>query len=71
AYPNPVRDILNISYSKDISEVAVINMLGQVVISEQVSTTDAKVDMSGLPTGNYLVKVTVDGTVKTIKVVKQ
>src|SRR5690606_27879604 len=71
AYPNPVRDILNISYSKDISEVAVINMLGQVVISEQVSATDAKVDMSGLPTGNYLVKVTVDGTVKTIKVVKQ
>ncbi len=71
AYPNPVRDILNISYSKDISEVAVINMLGQVVISEQVSTTDAKVDMSGLPTGNYLVKVTVDGAVKTIKIVKQ
>src|SRR5690554_1245064 len=71
AYPNPVRDILNISYSKDISEVAVINMLGQVVISEQVSATDAKVDMSGLPTGNYLVKVMVDGAVKTIKVVKQ
>jgi len=41
------------------------------VILQTVSSTDTQVDMSALPTGSYLVKVTVDGAVKTIKVVKQ
>ncbi|MFA7650654.1 MAG: T9SS type A sorting domain-containing protein, partial [Flavobacteriaceae bacterium] len=70
-YPNPVREILNISYSKDITDVTVINMLGQVVISQTASSADTQVDMSVLPTGSYLVKVTVDGIAKTIKVIKQ
>jgi len=28
-------------------------------------------DMSDLPTGNYLVKITIEGVAKTIKVVKK
>ena len=71
AYPNPVRDFFNISYSSDINDVMVINMLGQTVISKTVQATDTQIDMSGLPTGTYFVKVNLEGIIKTIKVTKQ
>ncbi|HUH50885.1 MAG TPA: GEVED domain-containing protein [Flavobacterium sp.] len=71
AYPNPVKDYFTISYSKDIQNIAVINMLGQTVFTKTVHATDTQIDMTALPTGSYFVKVNVDGAVKTIKVVKQ
>ena len=71
AYPNPVKDVLNLSYTSEISNVRVMNMLGQEVISRKLNSTTAQVDMSQLSTGTYIVNVTVGDTVKTIKVVKQ
>jgi hypothetical protein len=71
AYPNPVKDYFNISYSKDIQNIAVVNMLGQTVFTKTVNATDTQIDMTSLPTGTYFVKVNVDGAVKTIKVAKQ
>ena len=70
-YPNPVNDILNIQYSQEISQVQVINLLGQEVISKALNASQGQIDMSGLPAGTYLVKVTADGSEKTIKVLKQ
>lgn len=71
AYPNPVTTVLNLSYTKNISDVAVFNLLGQQVMAKTVSATATQLDMTPLSAGTYLVKVTVDGAVKTIKVVKQ
>ena len=71
AYPNPVNDVLNLSYSSEISSVKVINLLGQEVISRNVGTTSTQVDMSTLQAGAYIVNVTVGEVVKTIKVIKQ
>lgn len=71
AYPNPVRDILNISYTSEISSVRVINMIGQEVISRNINATSTQVDMSELSAGTYIVNVTVGDSVKTLKVVKQ
>ncbi len=71
AYPNPVKDVLNLSYAHEISSVTVFNLLGQQVISKPVNQTAHALDMSNLPSGTYLVKVVADGTSKTIKVVKQ
>lgn len=70
-YPNPVKDVLNLSYTQNISNVQVFNMLGQQVITKSVDATQGQVDMSNLATGTYLVKVATDNQVKTIKVVKQ
>ncbi|MGE4347867.1 MAG: choice-of-anchor L domain-containing protein [Flavobacteriaceae bacterium] len=70
AYPNPTYDALNISYSKEITNVEVTNMLGQLLISQNENSTDVKVDFSVLSAGNYLVKIKTDGISKTIKVVK-
>lgn len=71
AYPNPVKDILNLSYTSEMSKVQVINMLGQVVIDRNINTTEGQINMSGLNSGAYVVNVTVGDIVKTIKVIKQ
>jgi hypothetical protein len=71
AYPNPVKDVLNLTYDKNISNVAVFNLLGQQILTKSVNATDSQVDMSNLTSGTYFVKVTADDEVQTIKVIKQ
>ncbi|MCW1148287.1 T9SS type A sorting domain-containing protein [Flavobacterium lacisediminis] len=71
AYPNPVKDILNLSYTSEISNVQVVNMLGQVVLDRKMNATEGQINMSGLNSGAYIVNVTVGNTTKSIKVIKQ
>ncbi|WP_339889030.1 fibronectin type III domain-containing protein [uncultured Flavobacterium sp.] len=71
AYPNPVKDVLNLSYSSEITSVKVINLLGQEVISRKVNNTTSQIDMTSLTAGAYIVNVTIGDAVKTIKVIKQ
>ena len=71
AYPNPVKDIFNVSYSSEISSVRVMNLLGQEVITREVNATSTQIDMSQLSAGTYIVNVAIGETIKTIKVVKQ
>jgi len=71
AYPNPVKDILNLAYTSEISDVRVVNMLGQVVLTKKLNANNGQLDVSQLSAGTYIVNVTIGDTVKTIKVVKQ
>ncbi|RZK12671.1 MAG: T9SS type A sorting domain-containing protein [Flavobacterium sp.] len=71
AYPNPVKDILNVSYTENISGVEVYNLLGQKVATKAINANNGQLDMSGLAAGSYLVKVTAGNQVQTIKVIKQ
>lgn len=71
AYPNPVKDVLNLSYTSEISTVRVLNLLGQEVVSKAVNGTSTQVDMSQLSAGTYIVNVTVGDSIKSIKVIKQ
>ncbi|RZJ99784.1 MAG: T9SS type A sorting domain-containing protein, partial [Flavobacterium sp.] len=69
--PNPVKDILNLSHKQNITGIAVYNLLGQKVMESNVSATSTQVDLSGLASGSYLVKVSTDNHTKTIKILKQ
>jgi hypothetical protein len=71
AFPNPVKNVLNLSYDKNISNVAVFNLLGQQVMTKEISSNQSQIDMSQLCAGTYMVKVTADNQVKTIKVIKE
>ena len=71
AYPNPVKDVFNLSYTSEISSVRVLNLLGQEVVSKAVNATSTQVDMSQLSAGTYIVNVTVGDSIKSIKVIKQ
>jgi hypothetical protein len=70
-YPNPVKNILNLSYNQEISNVEVLNLLGQRINNFKVSSNQTQVDMSNLAVGTYIVKVTSNGLVKSIKVTKE
>jgi hypothetical protein len=70
AYPNPVKDIFKIEYDTEISNVKVINLLGQVVIDNSVNATTTEINMSQLNAGTYMVNVTIGEAIKTIKVIK-
>ena len=70
-YPNPVKDILNLSYTQNITTVEVYNLLGQKVKEIQVGSTQAKIDMTSLASGNYLVKILAEDLVKVAKIVKE
>jgi len=69
-YPNPVKDILNISNSAIIKTIIVYNMLGQEILSQSIGSSAAQIDLSALPSGNYLVKASSETTVQTFKIIK-
>ncbi|MEC4004735.1 T9SS type A sorting domain-containing protein [Flavobacterium sp. SUN052] len=70
-YPNPVTDILNISNTEVMSKVEVIDMLGRTLSSKTINDLETKIEMSNLPTGTYLIQVTIDNVIKTFKVIKK
>lgn len=70
-YPNPVKNILNLSYEKNITDVKVYNLLGQEVIVKKFDANQAQIDMSGLASGTYILKVTANNTNKTFKIIKE
>ncbi|MFT3795962.1 T9SS type A sorting domain-containing protein [Flavobacterium sp.] len=71
SYPNPVKDVLNVSYSKTINEVTVYNLLGQQVFAKSLNAKGGQINLSSLNTGNYIVKLTSDQEVQTLKILKQ
>lgn len=70
-YPNPVNDILAISSDEKIENISVYNQLGQRVISSNINSRNAQVNVSALSNGIYIAKIISAGKEKTFKVVKQ
>lgn len=70
-YPNPVKDVLNLSYTQAVTNVEVYNIVGQRVISQVADANQVAVDMNKLAAGTYIVKVFSGNTMQTVKVIKQ
>lgn len=70
-YPNPVKDVLNISSVAGLQSVEVFNMLGQTVLSTKISGNETAVNTASLTPGSYVVKVTAEDASKNFKIVKQ
>lgn len=70
-YPNPVRDILNFSFDKEIITVSIYNLLGQEVATKSMNTNQDSIDISHLTSGTYLIKVISGVGVKTLKIIKE
>ena len=69
-YPNPVNNTLTLNAQKEISNVAVFNMLGQQVIRTAPNAVSNDVDMSNLQSGAYFVQVTIGQAIETVRVIK-
>ncbi|TDP57535.1 T9SS type A sorting domain-containing protein [Flavobacterium dankookense] len=70
-HPNPVKNVLNVSFNQEISTVEIFNLLGQKVSSKLMNANQGEVDMSNLTSGAYTVRVTSNDQVKTLKVIKE
>ncbi|MDR6763546.1 Leucine-rich repeat (LRR) protein [Flavobacterium sp. 2755] len=64
-YPNPVKDILNISLQNniEIKSIEIYDVLGQLVIAVPNIQNVSNIDVSKLQSGNYILKIkTAKGT---------
>ena len=68
-YPNPTQDVIYIGANNDLSvqRVEVFNVTGQKVMS----STESVIDVSGLGSGMYIIRVTADDRIVTQCIVKQ
>jgi hypothetical protein len=69
-YPNPIKDVLNFSYSTDLKSVKVFNLLGQVLLSKNINAKSGQIDMRSLSDGYYLIEVKTEDASKIFKVIK-
>lgn len=68
--PNPVTDILSLTSKNTISEIQVYDLLGKAIYDSNPNTISTNLDMSAYEQGMYMIKVTIGGISKTIKIVK-
>jgi len=74
AYPNPASHILNISGSNTIqrvSQIEILSLEGRLLMQQKPANDALQVDISALPQGMYLCKITNDNQQQTIKFLKQ
>lgn len=70
-YPNPVSSELSLKANRDIQRVVVYNLLGQEVVNTQPNSLNPNLELSNLKAGVYLMKVTINGTEGTYKLIKE
>jgi hypothetical protein len=70
-YPNPVKDVLNITSKKEVESIAIYNLAGQAVTSD-AKASNGQINVSTLQPGTYVFRVTLEGgQVETFKVIKK
>jgi hypothetical protein len=69
-YPNPVTDVFNVSYIREINLIEVYNTLGQNIISMKPKSNSIQLDFSNYASGTYFVKLWVDDKFKIVKLIK-
>lgn len=72
-FPNPsVNGKVTVNGLTGTNMITVFNTLGQVVLTKQVSEETADLDLSGQPSGNYLIKIMdANKETRTIKLINQ
>ena len=71
-YPNPTSGKIHIALSENVIRCQIIGLMGNVLHEISPSSSDFDLDLSGLPSGMYLVKVQfADGKMVFRKVVKR
>ena len=71
-FPNPVSDILTIENTKPIQQLKLINSIGQVVLSKSFpdDVTSAKIDVSNVQLGHYILVISTTDSVYHHKLIK-
>ncbi|WP_028121154.1 T9SS type A sorting domain-containing protein [Epilithonimonas tenax] len=67
-YPNPVKDVLTISSDKNVSQISVYSVTGQLM--EQNHHFNS-INLGKFSSGIYFVRTTIEGQNKMIKAIKK
>jgi len=68
-FPNPAKDILNISSAENYKTVRIYNMLGQLVMEKAFDKT---INVSALEKGSYIINLTKkDNSAENVKFIKE
>lgn len=74
-YPNPAKDVINISVGGDLGlpeSYTITNYLGQTIAKKAIATTsDLSINVSSYTSGVYFVSLTKDGEKKVIRFIKE
>jgi len=71
-YPNPANSVLNLENLEGVKTVIVSNVLGQNIITNNVSNVNMTINISDLKTGIYLVTlISENGLARTERIIKE
>lgn len=72
-YPNPVTDKITVETSSTPtqSQLSIMNVNGQQLITRHITEPKTVIDISDLPIGVYIVRLTNDKTVEVGKIIKE
>lgn len=70
-YPNPVEDILNLSFPIKSGAIILTDITGKQIIHITVSDETQKIDVSSLMQGIYIVTINNDGIITHFKIMKK
>jgi len=59
-YPNPAKDILNLTAQTTLQKVIIYNILGQEMISKEINDISTSINVSQLAQGAYILRVSTD-----------
>ena len=69
-YPNPVDNVLTVSFVENIKSITVYNAVGQKIMVKNPAQKETKLDLSDVNAGVYFIKVEAAGNRQTIRIVK-
>jgi hypothetical protein len=71
-YPNPTTGVVNLCFAdKQQRTIQVLDLLGRAVQTATLTTSETALDITDLPQGNYIIKITTNGQVLTNKLIKE
>lgn len=70
-YPNPARNLLTITSDRTISNLSVLNLLGQQMPVRSLDRSFSQLDVTGLANGTYLIKITTAAGTEVRRFIKE
>lgn len=71
SYPNPANNFIQVSAARLINKIEIYSLLGQQVLNKTIDDNSAKINVSNLSKGVYIVKAFIASSVGSYKFIKQ
>ena len=69
--PNPTKDFVRLTAVNSIKDVKVFNLIGQEVLQATYNSRNPSIDISDLTAGVYVMKVAIDDSIGTFRIIKE